>query len=139
MPDATAMTREGVQRWLDAYVEAWRGNERSAILDLFTDDATYSFGPYREPVRGREAIADAWLDGPDAPDSWTAHHEPLAVDGHTAVAHGRSRYFEDDRSRLRTEYDNIFVIRFGPDGRAREFAEWFMELPEPRRGGPADG
>ena len=44
-------------------------------------------------------------------------------------AAGRSRYFEEDRSKLRTEYDNVFVIRFAPDGRAREFAEWFIEKP----------
>jgi hypothetical protein len=134
----TALTRVDVQRWLDAYIEAWHRNERGPILDLFTDDATYSFGPYRDPIRGRESIADAWLDGPDAPDSWRAQYEPIAVDGDTAVVHGRSRYFEEDRSKVRTEYDNIFVIRFGPDGRAREFSEWFMEMPERLRGGPAD-
>src|SRR3954454_4096170 len=126
------MTHDDVSRWLDRYVDAWRSNERDPILDLFTDDAKYSYGPYSDPVRGRDAIADSWLDGPDEPGSWSADYRPIAVDGDTAVVHGRSTYFEADRSKVRTEYDNIFVIRFGADGRARQFAEWFVEKPAGR-------
>jgi SnoaL-like domain len=123
------MTHDDVRRWLDAYIDAWRRNERQPILDLFAEAATYSYGPWRQPIRGREAIADSWLEGPDAPDSWDAAYEPIAVDGNTAVVHGRSRYFNDDRTQLRTEYDNIFVIHFDEQGRAAEFAEWFVEKP----------
>jgi hypothetical protein len=123
------MTHADVQRWLDANVDAWRRNERQPILDLFSEGATYSYGPYRTPIRGREAIADNWLEDPDAPDSWSATYTPVAVDGSTAVVHGRSQYFQDDRSKLRTEYDNIFVIRYDDDGRANEFTEWFVEKP----------
>ena len=126
------MTNADVQSWLDAYIDAWRRNERQPILDLFTEDATYSYGPYREPVRGAAAIADDWLANPDPPDSWAAEYKPIAVEGNTAVVNGRSRYFNDDRRTLRTEYDNIFVIRFDGAGRATEFAEWFMEMPAAR-------
>ena len=129
------MTHDDVQAWLDRYIDAWRRNERQPILDLFSENATYSYGPYREAVKGRDKIADSWLEGPDAPDSWAAEYAPIAVDGDTAVVHGRSRYFQDDRSKVRTEYDNIFVIRFDPDGRAREFAEWFIEKPQPKGAG----
>jgi len=123
------MTHDDVKRWLADYIDAWRSSDRQAILDLFSENATYSYGPYREPIRGREAITDNWLEGPDAPDSWDADYTPIAVDGDTAVVHGRSRYFNDDRTSLRTEYDNIFVIRFDAEGRAREFSEWFVEKP----------
>jgi hypothetical protein len=123
------MTHDEVRRWLDGYIDAWRRNERQPILDLFSEGATYRYGPYQQPIRGREAIADSWLEGPDAPDSWDATYEPIAVDGNTAVIHGRSRYFNGDRTQLRTEYDNIFVIRFDETGRATEFAEWFIEKP----------
>ncbi len=115
--------------WLDRYVAAWRSNDPADILALFAPEATYSYGPYREPIRGREAIAESWLAGPDEPDSWEAEYAPIAVTGDLAVAHGRSRYFEADRTKLRTEYDNIFTIRFDAAGRCVEFREWFMEKP----------
>jgi hypothetical protein len=124
------MTHEDVQRWLDRYVDAWRVNERQPILALFAEHATYSYGPYREPIRGADAIADEWLANPDAPGSWQADYRPIAVDGDTAVVHGRTRYFDDNRTTLRTEFDNLFVIRFDRDGRASEFAEWFVEKPQ---------
>ena len=127
------MTHDDVRRWLAAYLDAWRRNERRPILDLFSEDATYRYGPYREPVRGRDAIADSWLDSPDAPDSWSADYQPIAVDGGTAVVHGRTQYYEDDRSKLRTEYDNVFVIRFDDARRARDFTEWFVEKPAATR------
>lgn len=75
------MTRDDVQRWLDAYVDAWRTYDRSAIGDLFAEDARYAYQPYREPVVGREAIVADWLDDPDATGSWEARYEPYAVDG----------------------------------------------------------
>jgi hypothetical protein len=108
------MTHADVQAWLDRYIDAWRRNERQPILDLFSENATYSYGPYGEPLRGRAAIADDWLANPDAPGSWSAEYRPIAVDGDTAISNGRSRYFEEDEKTLRTEYDNIFVIRFDP-------------------------
>src|SRR3954454_14036438 len=122
------MNRDEAQRWLDAYIEAWHRNERQPILDLFADDATYSYGPYREPLRGRDAIADDWLKDPDAAGSWSAEYAPVAVEGDTVVAHGTTRYLGEDGA-VTSEFDNIFVIRFGPDGRAREFGEWFVERP----------
>jgi len=31
---------------------------------------------------------------------------------------------------LRGEYDNVWVLRFGPDGRCAEFHEWYAGRPE---------
>jgi RNA polymerase sigma-70 factor, ECF subfamily len=54
--------REVVERFGDAFE---RG-DATAILDLLTEDATFSMPPYPGYVRGREAIADSWLmpEGP---------------------------------------------------------------------------
>lgn len=123
------VTMDMVQAWLDRYVEAWRANERAPIMALFANDATYRYGPFDEPLRGAEAIADGWLRKPDEPDSWQATYRPIATDGDLAVAHGRSRYLQADRSKARTEYDNIFVLRFDGEGRCSDFTEWFVERP----------
>ena len=86
------MTHEEVQRWLDAYVEAWRTHDAAAIGALFTEDAVYAYDPVGEPVRGREAIVADWLKEPDEPGSWQAEYRPLVVEGDRAVAVGRTTY-----------------------------------------------
>jgi hypothetical protein len=124
------MTHDDVKRWLFAYVEAWRSYDPDAIGALFTDRAIYSYGPWLEPARGRQAIVDTWLASKDPPDSWQADYWPLAVEGNTAVVRGRTRYFDDSRTHLRTEYDNVFEIHFDEQGRAAEFSEWYVEKPQ---------
>jgi len=122
-------SRETVAAWLDRYVEAWMSYDPQAIGDLFSEDARYYYGPYADPVRGREAIVANWLENRDTPGTYKAHYEPLVVEGDTAVTNGRSTYFEEGGTTFRTEYDNIFLIRFDESGRCTEFREWFMEKP----------
>ena len=121
------MDRRDVQRWLDQYVEAWRTNAREPIQALFTDDVVYRFAPFgdKHVQRGLEAVVDEWLRDTDAPDSWTARYEPYAVDSDRAVATGVNRYAatKDGPERV---YHNVFLMRFGPDGRCSEFTEVYM-------------
>jgi len=123
------MDRDAVQRWLDAYVEAWRTYDAEAIGELFSEDAEYRWHPWdegSEMVVGRAAIVTAWLDDRDEPGSWTAEYEPFAIDGEHAVAVGVSRYLRGDGS-LDREYHNVFLCRFDDEGRCREFTELFMQ------------
>jgi ketosteroid isomerase-like protein len=118
------MDHAGFQDWLNRYVDAWRSGDAAAIGDLFSEDAQYFYGPYRDPVVGRAEIVRDWATDPDAPGSWEAGYRPLAIDGETAVSIGESRY-----SNGKT-YSNVFVCRFDADGRCTEFREWFMEAPK---------
>jgi hypothetical protein len=121
------MNEAAVVNWLRAYVSAWESNDPEAIGALFSDDATYSYHPFDEPVVGRPAIVDSWLEKPDAPGTFEADYRPVAIDGDVAVANGKSRYFSDSsRSKLTKEWDNIFIIEFDKDGRCRSFREWWV-------------
>lgn len=122
------MDHADVQRWLDRYVLAWRANQPEPIIALFTDDAVYRYHPYggdADASRGAAGIADAWLEQPDDPTTWEARYEPYAVDGDRAVATGVSRYFAQGDQPERT-YHNVFLLRFGADGRCAEFTELYM-------------
>jgi RNA polymerase sigma-70 factor (ECF subfamily) len=55
--------REVVERFGDAFE---RGDTRG-ILDLLTDDATFSMPPHPGSFRGRGEIADSWLMPEGAP------------------------------------------------------------------------
>ncbi len=119
-----------VTKWLQDYVAAWKSYDPQAIGALFSPDAAYRYNPYDEPVRGRDAIVANWLENRDAPNTYSAEYRPVAVDGNTAVANGRSLYYEADGATLKRQFDNIFVLRFDDEGRCMDFCEWFMQ---PRR------
>ena len=123
------MTHARLQDWLDRYIAAWRANEREPIEALFTEDAIYRYTPYGgedHTLRGHAAIVDGWLAEGDDPDAWEARYVPYAIDGDRAVATGWSRYEGTAEEPART-FHNVFLLRFGGDGRCSEFTELFMQ------------
>jgi len=42
-----------VDRWLRAYVEAWKSYDSKQIGELFSEDVRYRYHPHDEPVVGR--------------------------------------------------------------------------------------
>ena len=122
------MEEERVSRWLADYREAWRSYDSSAIGALFSEDASYRYHPYDEPLQGREAIVASWLDERDVEGTYDGVYEPLVVTGDVAIATGTSTYKDRDEA---TIYDNCFILRFDDEARCREFTEWFMRRPDP--------
>ena len=128
-----------MNEWLGAYVEAWKSYDRERIGDLFAADVEYRYHPDDEPVRGRESVVAAWLgeaefpgaSGRDEPGVYDADYRVVAVDGEVAVAVGTSTYTDGPDGPVDEVYDNCFVLRFGSDGRCREFTEWFVKRPSP--------
>ena len=113
------------QRWLDAYVDAWRTYDADSIGRLFSEDVEYRYHPWDDPVRGRAALVEDWLGDRDEPDTWTAEYRPWLVAGDNAVAVGVSRYLAEDGT-VEREYHNVFLCRFDGNGLCREFSEIFL-------------
>ena len=67
------LTKEQVAAWLAAYLRAWETYDPDAIGGLFTEDATYEYHPFDEPVRGRLAIVASWLE-PKLPKQLTLNY-----------------------------------------------------------------
>jgi ketosteroid isomerase-like protein len=133
------MSKAEVDRWLEEYVAAWASNDRARIGALFADDVEYRYHPYDEPIRGRQAVVEAWLgegehptaSTPDEPGTFDATYEAVAVDGAVAVATGETVYRSAPGGPVDKIYDNCFVIEFDGDGRCRRLTEWFMLRPQP--------
>jgi ketosteroid isomerase-like protein len=117
-----------VSEWLSAYGDAWQNYDSATIGDLFSEDVSYRYHPYDEPVRGRAAVVASWLEERDAEGTYEGAYEPLVVAGDIAIATGTSTYKDGDESRI---YDNCFILRFDDDGRCSEFTEWYMRRPDP--------
>lgn len=131
------MTRADVDRWLEAYVAAWKSYDREAIGALFAEDVEYRYHPYDESIRGRAAVVASWLGESDAPEASTrdepgtyeASYRAVAVEGDVAVAVGTSTYSDQPGGAPTRVYHNCYVMRFDDDGRCREFTEWYMQRP----------
>ena len=124
------MTRTDFEAWLNAYREAWTTDDPGQIGALFTDDAVYAPSPFSGPWRGREEIVAGWVDRGDSRNPWQFESELLAVEDDTGVVRGLTTYpaHDDEPEEV---YSNIWVIRLAPDGRARSFAEWWVQRPQP--------
>jgi hypothetical protein len=126
-----------VDRWLEAYVSAWKSYEPDEIAALFAEDVEYRYHPYDQPVRGREGIVEAWLgegdhegaSSRDEPGIYDGSYRAIAIDGDVAVATGTSTYTEGPGGPVAEVYDNCFVIRFDEQGRCREFTEYYIQRP----------
>lgn len=120
------MDRADVERWVQGYERAWSSNEPDEVGGLFTEDATYRYHPYDEPVRGRDAIVAQWIENRDEPQDYAFRFEVAGIDGNLAFVRGVTDYFTDPR---RT-YSNLWEIRLAPDGRAEAFTEWYVKHPD---------
>lgn len=118
---------QSVTQWLGDYVRAWQTYDPEAIGALFSEQATYRYNPYDEPLSGREAIVASWLENRDEPNTYSAEYRPVAVVGDVAVANGRTFYYGADGATLIDQFDNIFVMRFDEQGRCADFCEWYMQ------------
>jgi ketosteroid isomerase-like protein len=127
-----------VDRWLEAYVAAWKSYDPDQIGALFADDVEYRYHPYDAPVQGRDAVIESWLGESDnaaastrdEEGTYDASYRAVAVDGDVAVATGSSSYSSKPGGPVERVFDNCFVLRFDSAGRCREFTEWFIERPK---------
>jgi len=110
-----------VDAWVAAYEHAWRTAGAELLADLFTPTATYRMSPFEEPATGLGEIETLWereRQGPD--EEFEMAHEIVALEGDTAVIRVEVRYGPPEHHR----YRDLWIVRFDPDGRCREFEEW---------------
>jgi mannose-6-phosphate isomerase-like protein (cupin superfamily) len=115
------VTAEQLLAWVDAYEKAWRAPGIAPLAELFAADATYRQSPYAEPHVGIDAIARMWeAEREGADEVFTMTREVVAASADTGVARVEVRYGEP----VRQEYRDLWVVRFGADGRAVSYEEW---------------
>jgi ketosteroid isomerase-like protein len=123
--------RATVTAWMAGYLRAWSSNEPADIEALFTPDAIYRPTPHSDGWRGREAIVAGWLGREDEPGTWSFEHTIVAVEGDVAVVQGRTVYTTPP-----LDYSNLWILRLAPDGRCREYVEWWVDRTAPDPGEP---
>ncbi len=101
------MTRSDVDRWLRAYVEAWKSYDQEQITELFAEDVRYRYHPHDDPLEGREAVVDAWLGQGSDPGA-SSRDQPGTYEGNRGRPRRCGRYGHD--------YLSCFAGRRGEEG-----------------------
>lgn len=112
------------ERFLDGYLDAWRTNDPAAIRALFAPDATYRDGVDGDPIVGIEGILALWDDQQDEQGTWSFDGSVEVENDTGAVIRGVTTY---SGGATQGVYDNVWLVRFGDDGRAVEFQDWWFE------------
>jgi ketosteroid isomerase-like protein len=101
----------GFREWMDGYKRAYEGRDPDAAAALFTDDATYQWGPFGELLHGPQAIRDRWAigAGDDRETEFRFDYEVLAVTEEIGIARWMaSADFPADGRRLL--FDGVFAV-----------------------------
>src|SRR6201987_788747 len=97
------------RNWLGAYGRAGRERDPQAAAELYAEGGTYQVTPFLEPMRGREAIRDYWIEVARPEKDITFNYEILAVAEEFGIAHWRAS-FNRTPPGLKTQLDGIFLI-----------------------------
>jgi ketosteroid isomerase-like protein len=124
---------EAFRSWLERYFAAWGSNDPDDVAALFAEDAEYSWGPFREPARGRDEIVRAWVEG-GAPSRIRWSVDPIATSGDRGVAHWTVSFPSDEGTTV--ELDGILVCSFDDDDRCTLHREWYERRETPAAAGP---
>jgi len=124
------MIEQQFTTWLDAYGRAYTTQDPEAAASLFTENATYQWGPFGELLRGPTEIHRRWAEwaNPSEQDL-RFEYEIVVVTDEIGIARwmASSRFPSDERL---VRYDGIFAVRLDDDLRCREFREWWNTQEE---------
>ena len=117
-------SNEALTTWLEAYRRSWEERDPNAAAALFTEDGVYAWGPYEEPLRGRDAIRARWAEVTAGQSNVSFSSEPLGSVESGGVAHWACSFDVGD---LHIELDGIFIVVLTEDGLCSDFREWWNE------------
>ena len=114
-------TREG---WLQRYATAWRDNDLALAADLFADEVEYSFDPFRQPIKGRDAVVGYWRQAFAGQRDLRLAVRLWAVTADAAAAEWWAA-FERDGADLTLSAS--LLLRFDAEGRCVELHEHSLQ------------
>ena len=113
--------------WTDQFLAEYRGSATAT----FPRHGFAAFVVGRQTRHGEEEEEEKrnGASTRDAPGTYAAHYEPVAVDDDVVVATGTSIYRKRPDGPVARVYDNCFVMHFDAHGRCRESTEYYLQRP----------
>ena len=123
------MTEAQLRTWMDAYEEAFNAQDSEAAVKLFTEDATYQWGPFGKRLVGRDEIRDEWDAHSDPDEVAEMRYEVIAVTPEVGVTRWLASH-TNPREKKRLRYDGVFLVTLTADGLCDSFSEWWHTREE---------
>jgi len=125
-----------VEEWLERYRRAWETADADAVVELFTDDASYRSNIFADAHLGRDAIRAYWERATATQKAVAVQIGRPFVDGERVAAEWWTT-MEDEDDGAEITLPGCLLLTFDADGRCRELREYWQV--EPGRLAPPDG
>jgi ketosteroid isomerase-like protein len=115
-----------LEEWVEEYARAWEEKDAEAVVALFTEDAEYRSGPFREPPNvGSDGIRAYWTRACSAQqDTRVRMGTPLVAGDRVVVEWWATMRADGEEITL----PGCLLLRFAPDGRCQALREyWHVE------------
>jgi hypothetical protein len=122
---------DGLSAWLDRYGRTWERMDADGFAGCFAEEAEYRWGPWAEPLRGRDEIRERFEQAVSHQADVEFGHEPLAI---TPDGRGIARWWVSMRipdEGTIEEDEGIFLVTFASDGLCSDFREWWNGRSRP--------
>ena len=110
---------------MNAYKKAYEGRDPDAAASLFSEDATYQWGPFGDLLRGPDEIRARWESAvrDERETEYRFDYEVLAITDELGIARWVASA-DVPAERRRLLYDGVFAVELR-DGLCRRFREWW--------------
>jgi hypothetical protein len=108
--------------WINAYGRAWRERDPTAVVALFTENASYRSSPFREPSLGHQGIHEYWAGATGRQEEVEVRMGEPLVDGDAVAVEWWTTMLVDGEE---VTLPGCLLLRFAPDGRCEDLREYW--------------
>lgn len=116
------MERHTIEAWIEEYFRCWREKDADAVARLFTQDAVYRSSPFRQPLRGSEAIRSYWNRATASQVGFRIRIGDLVFEQNRAAVEWWATWTEEGAP---VTLPGCLVLRFEQSGRCEELREYW--------------
>jgi len=111
------------QKIAQTLAEVWQNKNFDLLKESLADNTKWYEGPYKEPLKNRDAIIDQWRNDLAPQSDIKVETNVLAVKGTTGCYHFVATWSDSQRGKLKI--DGIFLVELDNSGKIKSFNQWY--------------
>ncbi len=121
------ITKEHVLKVIEKYANAWINQDSNAIIELFSEDATYHEWAFDEPHIGHEGIKKYWEDkviGEQTEIEFKLLDLYLDNERNAAIAEWEANFYINN-SEKKNNMREVAILEFNNQGKIKSLREYW--------------